>query len=97
MIRKSKSKAVFCRICDEDYQHLTALCEAEGNCVSGVLRTALADFLYREHGPDAEISQLRILAGKVDNLAAAIDRLHGLVSNLGQVQNHLAQTSEAAQ
>lgn len=77
--RRTKSRTVFCRICDEDYVRLANLCEAEGGSISDFLRTALKERLNRDRETiDQLLTRVVALACSIDDLAKEIEQLRTL-------------------
>jgi hypothetical protein len=77
--RRLKSRTVFCRICDEDYNRLANICQTEGGCLSDLLRTAVKDLLKRgRESPDDVLSRILKLTFDIENLSKDIEQLRAL-------------------
>lgn len=78
--QRPKTKTIFCRVPDEEYKRLVEICECRGNNVSVLLRTALEEFLSREHySDDPVLTQLSALTFMVEVLQKEIEGLHAFI------------------
>ncbi len=77
--RGLKSRTVFCRICDEDYNDLANICKAEGGSVSDLLRTAIKDLIKRSReNPDDVLPRILKLTFDIEKLSKDIEQLRAL-------------------
>lgn len=71
-----KTRTVFCRICDTDYARLTEICEAKGQSMSGLLRTALHRILSESQPSDPLLSKILNLISMLEEVSKQIEHLH---------------------
>lgn len=90
--RGPKSRTVFCRICDEDYNRLATICEAEGGSVSDLLRSAVKDLLNRNHeNLDRLAARIVALTFNLEAISKDIEQIRSLVlANLQESHRRVA-------